>query len=300
MKVTVTGSSGFIGKNLITYFHKRDIETHELSLRKNDWKNHIDKYGFAIIHLAGKAHDLKKTSADTEYFEVNTMLTIQLFDQFLKSDSEVFIFISSVKAVADVVSGILDENSVPKPVTSYGKSKLEAEKYILSQQLPKNKRVYILRPTMIHGKNNQGNLNLLYQFVSKGIPWPLGAYQNKRSFCNVENLCFVINKLIDNVNIPSGIYNVADDEAISTNQLINIITQVTKKKARILYIPKVLIKALALLGDMVLLPINSERLEKLTENYMVSNQKIKNALQINSLPISTHQGLRNTISSFLK
>ena len=84
--------------------------------------------------------------------------------------------------------------------------------YILSKEIPKGKRVYILRPCMIHGPGNKGNLNLLYQLVSKGLPWPLGGFQNQRSFLSVENLCFVIKELLENESIPSGVYQVADDE----------------------------------------------------------------------------------------
>ena len=127
---------------------------------------------------------------------------------------------SSVKAVADGVEGVLDESVIPSPVTAYGKSKLAAEEYILSQKLPKGKRVYILRPCMIHGPNNKGNLNLLYHFVKKGIPYPFGSFENKRSFVSIDNLCFVIKELIENKNIPSGVYNISDDQALSTNELV--------------------------------------------------------------------------------
>ncbi|MGK4422647.1 hypothetical protein ACSLVQ_30785, partial [Klebsiella pneumoniae] len=73
-------------------------------------------------------------------------------------------------------------------ITHYGKSKLLSEQFILSQDIPKGKRVYILRPCMIHGPNNKGNLNLLYEIVKKRIPWPLGMFKNKRSFCSIDNL----------------------------------------------------------------------------------------------------------------
>ena len=49
---------------------------------------------------------------------------------------------------------------------------------------------------MIHGPNNKGNLNLLYNLVSKRIPWILGSFQNKRSYCSIDNLLFIINELI--------------------------------------------------------------------------------------------------------
>jgi nucleoside-diphosphate-sugar epimerase len=89
------------------------------------------------------------------------------------------------------VEGVLTEEVEPKPLTHYGKSKLMAEEYILSQPLSVGKSYYILRPCMIHGPGNKGNLNLLYQIVQKGIPYPLAAFENKRSFLSIENLCFI-------------------------------------------------------------------------------------------------------------
>jgi nucleoside-diphosphate-sugar epimerase len=249
-----------------------------------------------MVHLAGKAHDLKKTSNDAEYFEVNFELTKKLYDQYLKSDARQFIYISSVKAVADSVDGILSEVEVPNPVTAYGKSKQMAEAYIMAN-LPANKKVYILRPCMIHGPGNKGNLNLLYSLASKGFPWPLGAFENQRSFLSVENLCFGIKELLSQNNIPSGIYNVADDEPLSTNQLIQLIAVSQNKQARIVAIPKSFINRMAKLGDQLHLPLNTERLQKLTESYVVSNAKIKQAIG-KPFPVAAKEGLLKTFGSF--
>ncbi|MBV5342376.1 nucleoside-diphosphate-sugar epimerase, partial [bacterium] len=92
--------------------------------------------------------------------------------------------------------------------------------------------LYILRPCMIHGPGNKGNLNLLYNVVKRGIPYPLGAFENRRSFCSIDNLSFVINGLIEN-QVASGIYNVCDDETVSTNELIELISISLGKKSRI-------------------------------------------------------------------
>jgi nucleoside-diphosphate-sugar epimerase len=78
---------------------------------------------------------------------------------------------------------------------------------------------------MIHGPGNKGNLNLLYKLVSKNIPWTLGAFENKRSFCVIDNLMFLFKELIEREDIPSGIYNVADDEPLSTKDLIRLIAK---------------------------------------------------------------------------
>ena len=295
MKIIITGASGFVGQNLLSFF-KKDNELVPLSIRHNQNK----KFNFnssVVIHLAGKAHDLKKTSKDKEYYEANTELTKEVFNQFLKSSSKVFIFMSSVKAAADVVQGILLEDFTPDPVTVYGKSKLAAEEYILSKKIPENKRVYILRPCMIHGPNNKGNLNLLYNFISMGIPYPFGRYVNKRSFVSVDNLCFIINELINNHKIESGIYNIADDISLSTIDLVQLISEVLCKPIRILKVPKLLIRFVAKVGDFLPLPINSERVLKLTENYEVSNLKIKTAIQ-KELPLSSKEGIKKTVISF--
>jgi len=300
----ITGNKGFVGVNLMHYLHDKGKHTQGVSrtpvLEELNYdalnQKTLDK-AKSCIHLAGKAHDLKKTSDDSEYYKANTELTKSLFDQFLQSDCEVFIYMSSVKAVADKVEGLLTEDVNPKPITAYGKSKLAAENYILSKEIPKNKKVYILRPCMIHGPKNKGNLNLLHSFISKGIPYPFGKYENKRSFVSVENLCFIINELIDNANIASGIYNIADDKSLSTRELVEIIGETMNKPAKILEIPKFVVNLLAKAGDFLPLPLNSERMEKLVENYEVSNYKIKKAIN-KELPLSSKKGIEKTISSF--
>jgi nucleoside-diphosphate-sugar epimerase len=295
MKTTITGATGFVGTNLQNYlktFHEVNLMSVRY-VRNQEFKLETD----VLIHLAGKAHDLKKVSNPADYYESNFELTKQLFDAFIKSEASVFVFMSTVKAVADHVKGILAEDAVSRPQTHYGIAKFQAELYILSQKLPDGKRIFVLRPCMIHGSGNQGNLNLLYQWVSKGLPWPLGGFENQRSFCSIDNLCFVIKELISQQNIPSGIYNVADDASLSTNELILLIGLSQNKQARIFHIPKGLIVGLAKLGDYLHLPLNSERLQKLTESYVVSNQKIISVIG-KHLPISAKEGLQKTFHSF--
>ena len=302
-KITITGVTGFVGQNLAKYLSDIDVlgisrDAKGINITYPELSLNIFNKQKAFIHLAGKSHDLKKTSDDKEYFEVNTELTKRLFDQFLESDCETFIYMSSVKAVADHADGILTENVKPNPLTVYGKSKLAAEEYILSRKNLKNKRVFVLRPCMIHGPNNKGNLNLLYSFVSKGIPYPFGKYSNRRSFVSVENLCFIIKELIFNSKIESGIYNIADDISLSTIDLVKVISEVLCKPTRILKLPKLFVRFIAKVGDLFSIPINSERLLKLTENYEVSNLKIKKAMQ-KQLPLTSSEGIKKTISSFL-
>ena len=277
----------------------------------------------AIIHLAGKAHDTKNQSAAQSYFDINTGLTQKIFDFFLQSSAKKFIFFSSVKAAADsVVGDILTEDVIPTPVGPYGESKIKAEEYIINKltvdngqltvtmqhdsaancQLSTvhcqlNKQVYILRPCMIHGPGNKGNLNLLYNVVKKGIPWPLGAFENHRSFTSIDNLCYVVEGLLTK-DVPGGIYHMGDDEAMSTNELIATMCEVMGKKPHIWKMNKGLMEGCAGIGTLFHLPLNTERLRKLTENYVVSNDKIKRALGIDKMLVTAKEGLIKTIKSF--
>jgi nucleoside-diphosphate-sugar epimerase len=289
--ILISGINGFVGKNLRNFL----CEKYQVKPFSKDFEQSIDSNFF--IHLAGKAHVLNENSNSNEYYEVNTDFTKKIFDKFLESKANVFITLSTVKAVAENISTELTEEDIPNPLTHYGKSKLLAEDYILSKNIPEGKRVYILRPCMIHGPGNKGNLNLLYKIVASGLPWPLVAFENRRSFCSIDNLMFIINELIERDDIPSGVYNIADDEAISTNELITILAQSFDKTPKMLYIPRGVIKYFVRFGDMFNLPITTERLHKLTQSYVVSNEKIKSAIG-KQFPISSKDGLLKTFNYF--
>lgn len=310
MKILITGIHGFVGSNLVQELSKiHDIYGLDIINPQRDgviktfnWEDLKERklpQCDVIIHLAGKAHDTKNVSLAEDYFKVNTELTKIIFDFFVKSSSKIFIFFSSIKAAVDHSADVVTEEVDPKPIGPYGESKIKAEEYILSKRelLDKEKKYYILRPCMIHGPGNKGNLNLLYNFVKKGIPYPLGKYDNQRSFTSIDNLKYIIKRIIDD-SIASGIYNVGDDEPISTNDLVDIISTTMNKKPRIWKFPKSLITLVAKISDIFRLPLTSERLEKLTENYVVSNSKIKKALGVTSLPVKAKDGLKSTIKYF--
>ena len=308
MNILITGIHGFVGSNLVAYLKGKhtiyglDIVSPEKDgVEKTfswaDLENGSIPQIDAIIHLAGKAHDTKNKAEADVYFKINTGLTQTIYDYFLASQAKKFIFFSTAKAAADKVDGILTEDVVPTPVGPYGESKIKAEEYILSKDMPADKQFYILRPCMIHGPGNKGNLNLLYSVVRKGIPWPLGAFDNLRTFTSVENICFAVQGLITK-DIASGIYNMGDDEPISTNELIAIICESMGKKPHIWKINKGFMTGMAKFCGFLHLPLNPERLRKLTENYVASNAKIKTALGVDKMPVHAREGLQRTLESF--
>lgn len=296
--ILISGATGFVGKNLMPYLQK-SIDGSivvPLSIRYGDtFMTNANIY----IHLAGKAHDINNFVNDEEYEKANYLLTRSFYDKFLEDKkASCFIYMSSIKAIADKPNSIIvDEDYQETIKTIYGISKKKAEEYILNK-IPNDKRVYVLRPCMIHGPGNKGNLNLLYGFVRKGIPYPLSAFQNQRSFLSVENLCYVVDQLIRRTNIASGIYHVSDDTPVSTNRIIELISEISDRRSLMIPIPPILIRSIAKLGDILSLPINSHLLQKLTENYVVSNKKLVTAIG-QKLPIEAEEGLRKTISSFV-
>lgn len=328
MNILITGVHGFVGSNLVKALSSKHViygldiisPIKDGVVKTFAWED-LDKGGIpkidAIIHLAGKAHDTKNKSAADIYFKVNTGLTQRIFDWYMdNANASKFIFFSTVKSAADYVNGdVLTEECVPTPVGPYGESKIQAENYIIGKYAPEalanpyhsfgdstlfpNKKVYIMRPCMIHGPGNKGNLNLLYNVVAKGIPWPLGAFENRRSFTSIQNLCVVIEGLLTQ-NVDSGIYHMADDEALSTNELISVICEALGRKSHIWRINKGFMNGIAKIGGLLHLPLNPLRMQKLTENYVVSNNKIKSALSIQRMPVTAKEGLIATIKSFVE
>ncbi|MNN40153.1 hypothetical protein D3C81_1542150 [compost metagenome] len=131
------------------------------------------------------------------------------------------------------------------------------------------------------------------------MPYPLSSFDNKRSFIAIDNFCFFIEQIIRNHSrMESGIYHIADDEPVSTKRIIEIIKEVTGRKVINIRLPKMVVHVIAKLGDVLPFPLNTRRLKKMTSDLLVSNNKIKEALGIEELPLTAEQGIEKTIRSF--
>ncbi|MGB3104197.1 NAD-dependent epimerase/dehydratase family protein [Sphingobacterium siyangense] len=299
MKVLVLGgSSGFLGSHLKRKL-KDPIQCEFVSMRNLNWSK--DNYPTdCMINLVGKAHDFTGQASEDDFFFANFELAKKAFNIFVASQAKLFIHISSLAAIEEVESAkSLSENATYNSVSPYGKSKQAAEEWLMKQQLPSDKKLIILRPPMVHGAGDKGNLKQLYSIVSKGIPYPLVRFKNKRSFLSVDNFCFFVEQiLVQNEKINSGIYHLSDDETLSSNEIVNIMKQETGLKIPCFPLPKRIVSFLSKIGDHSrAFPLNTWRLKKLTSNLVVSNKKIKVALAIERLPKTAKEGLRDTIRS---
>ena len=286
MKVQLTGATGFIGSN-ITKLIKAYFIPLKITL-SDPYTINADIF----IHLAGLAHDLDVNMSTNDYYTINTVLTKKAFDAFLVSNAKKFILLSSVKAVLNESDSIITEDTIECPSTNYGKSKLEADNYILSQELPKDKFFYILRPALITGPGVKGNMLKLYNFSNQPFNCLFSSINNQRSFCNILNLSYVIEQIINRNDIPSGIYLLSDNETISTS---NIITELSSKKLKPSYFSnfsaslfKILLRFDKLMGNNVFF----RSLRTLTSDYVISNLKITKVLGY-SLPFSSLDGVRS-------
>ena len=287
MKILISGAYGFVGTNLSRYLADKGHKCIALDIANGnaeaysgfhawdgldgiDWPS-ID----AVVHLAGKAHDLKKVSDPQSYFDINVGLTERLFNVCHGKVPRFIYFSSSKAADAD---------------TPYGKSKLAAEQFL-------DGRAIVLRPAMIHGPGNKGNLNLLWGIARRGFPWPLAAFENRRSFTSIGNVCAAVEALCERGG--NGVYPIADDEMLSTNRLIELMAETCGRKPRLWRLPKGLMRLVARMGDVAHLPLNTERLGKLTEDSFVDNAALKKLLGWLQMPIRAEDGMRETLKSFI-
>jgi len=313
MNILLTGATGFVGLHFLSFFSKNHTDHHIFAAVRTvpqeefpqvtwlglheQWENYLRDHNIdVVLHLLGKAHDTKNTTEPEEYDKVNFIYTRDLYNAFVKSKAQKFIFLSTIKAVGDDKTYVANANDLSIPQTPYAKSKKKAEDYIRSCVLPPDKTFYILRPTLIYGPRVKGNLATLVKFAKKGLPYPFSAFENKRSYLSVNNLCYIIAVLLKE-DLKSFTLNIANEDSLSTKEIIELVAKKLGKTPSLLNIPASLIKYAARLGDLLrILPFDSEKLKKITSSFVVDTSEMEKTLGT-PLPEKTRDSITQIIES---
>lgn len=235
--ILVTGSNGYLGNNFINQY-KNKYQFKKFSLLTQKLENISFDSIETVLHYAALVHQKIEYSYE-KYYEINVEYPVGLAKKAKASGVKQFVFISTI-AVYGEDKQLVSENTECNPVTSYGISKLEAEKQLQALE-DENFTVSIIRPPMVYGKNAPGNINSLVNLVKKVPVLPLGGIKNKRSFVYVGNLCHLVDSVI---GFPvelrmtgSNVFLAGDDEPLSTTRLIEIIADNIEKKVYLMKIP---------------------------------------------------------------
>ena len=319
--ILVTGATGFIGCHLLPVLHQQGWQTtaavrddfrQPLSIPiktikvgeiddMTDWQEALLGID-TVIHLAGRAHILHETISNPEaaFIKVNTKGTINLVKQSLKAGVKHFIFVSSIHAMAAESDDILNENSPCHPDSPYGRSKLQAEQALINLAKDSNMTWTIIRPTLVYGPGNPSNMDRLMKLIKRGLPLPFGAIKNRRSFVFVGNLVAAIITCLDHPNAANQIFLISDNQAVSTPQLIRLITQQIQQPCQLLPVPTTLLRFLGYLGDSLEsitgknLPFNTYSIDRLLGSLTVDSSHIQKTLDWQP-PFTLEQGLAQTI-----
>jgi len=262
LKVVVTGASGFIGSHLLPLLAARGDEVVAASRTpvafpdvawrpspdlgpSSDWSR-VLQGADVVVHLAGRAH-VRHGSVGEESLcrRINTEGTRRLARQAAEAGVQHFVFLSSSHAVAAESREVLSRNSVPRPASAYGQSKLAAEQALQEELGSSACGWIILRPPLVYGRGNRANFARIVGLVRSGWPMPLGGVKNRRSFVGVANLTDFIARACSRSTVLRGkVYYPADDADLSTPELLHLLARSMQCRVHMFALPPLLLRAL--------------------------------------------------------
>lgn len=305
MKILITGATGFVGRYLVNGLSKADEviacvrkkssfmpSSVQQIVSNNFFDIAIPKDTDVIVHLAGIAHN-KNNSVD-EFKKINVDGTLELAHKALEANIKRFIFISSIGVNGNSTHGkAFTEQDTPNPTNDYTKSKYEAEKALAKLFENTHIDLVIIRPPLIYAHDAPGNFASLLKLIYMGLPLPFGCTNNKRSFISIYNLVDFIHHCI---NYPSSInetFVIADNDKISTKQLVASISKGMGKTNLLLPLPTYPIKvATNFIGKKTLY-------EQLFGDLEIDNTKAKKALNWQP-PVDIYTDLGNAGKKYRK
>lgn len=285
VKILITGKDSFVGKNYIRISENKEID--EISMFENEPED-IRFEGYdVVIHLVAIVHQSKKIR-ESEYSRVNRDLCVRSAECAKKAGVKHFIFLSSVKVYGIFTKNSLpwNENSACFPDDSYGKSKYEAEQLIMEMD-DRDYAVSIIRTPLVYGEGVKANMLSILKLVDRFSVLPFKAINNRRSFTAVENLVAFIDRII-NIRI-SGIFIAMDPKAMSTTELVLLISKFLEKKIVLFKVPRFVIR----MGIWIMPRI----FERLFGSYEMDNTATLQKLDF-SPPFTTEQCLEKLVISF--
>ncbi|QGY46575.1 NAD-dependent epimerase/dehydratase family protein [Maribellus comscasis] len=290
MKFLFTGGSGFLGKSVIPKLenefdvisiglNKTDKIQWDLSKRIPAFVNNYD----VVLHAAGKAHRVPRSIVESlSFFNVNLDGTKNLCEALEPHPPKSFIFISTVAVYGIEVGNEIDENYPLNGNSPYALSKIEAETFLKNWCKKYNVKLSILRPSLIAGQNPPGNLGAMINGLKTGRYLRIGDGGARKSILMAEDIARLIPKLIQ----KGGTYNICDNHHPSFFELEELIaSQLNKKGPKA--IPIWLAKTMGSIGDLFgsKAPINTAKLEKITQSLTFSNEKAKRELNWEPLDV---------------
>lgn len=267
LKVLLTGSTGFIGSQLLSRLREAPHLSTVIAVRsagglgagahvvgdctsQTDWSTALSGID-VVVHCAARAHVLKDEVDNplALFRETNTAGTLKLARQAADQGAKRFIFLSSIGVNGNATMQPFSAEDTPAPAEPYAVSKLEAEQGLWAIQRETGMEVVVIRPPLVYGPNSPGNFGLLIRVVSKGLPLPLAGINNSRSLVSVWNLVDLIITSIDHPKAGGQMLLVRDGEDVSTSDLLRAIGNAQGTPARLFWLPPAMLKAgAALMG----------------------------------------------------
>lgn len=312
----VTGSSGFVGTWLCGALNDAGIKVRGMGRRERAPSPHTVAYYRAdlldrptlrpaldgadtLVHLAARVHVMRESAADPigEFRRVNVDGTRTLLDEAVRAGVSRVLFASTVKAVAESSTAPLTEETVPRPVDPYGRSKLEAEDVVLRMAERHGLHATILRLPLLYGPGMKGNMLSLFRLVDRGIPVPLGLVRNRRSLAFVGNVAAAALAVLHSTAASRRTFFVSDGRDLSTPELLRLIAAALGRKVRLVPVPVSLIRAAGRVGDLVsrihAAPFTSAAVDRLLGSLTVDASALGRAVGFRP-PFSCEEGLRIT------
>lgn len=283
-KLLFTGASGFLGYNTRPLLEKI-YDVHTIGLTDvDDIKFNIAKevppintHYDVVLHAAGKAHTVPKTTAEAQvFFDVNYQGTVNLCKALENAGvPKALIFISTVAVYGCEYGELITEEHPLNGESPYAKSKIMAEKYLTEWCSKNNVVLGILRPSLLAGKNAPGNLGAMVNGIKKGFYMNIAGGKVVKSILMAEDIA----RLVPLLKEKGGIYNVCDTRQPSFGEIsMSVAKQLGRGKP--LNIPYWMAWCMAKVGDLLgnKAPINSYKLEKMTKSLTFSNEKARKEL----------------------